>query len=645
MFGRILYISDNIAVIENKMNSNAVADLMNLHLIFENGNQKVLGEILEVKANEIHVKFLGEFSEGRYYNGLIRKPGLNSTIRIISQPELLELVGTDTDKSMLLGRSAVYKDYLVYPKVNDLLSQHMCIFGGTGSGKSCGVARIIQNVMSSKKYLPYNANLLFFDSFGEYKNAFKNINSINPYYNYKFVTSNVKDPDDLLIDIPLNLLTVDDFAILLRADRASQLTIIERALKLAKYFATDTPEARKYKNQIIARALMNIIYSSLTVEKKRDSLFNLLSICNTPELNPDIQIQGVGYTRSFHECFQIDSKGQFSETVIAIEYISSFLQENLDLQEVDEAVFTLEDYYSAMEFSLISDGFQNNTELNNDAQLLQVRLYSIIHSSVGKLFTGNGYVSRGQFITNLVSINNKKAQIININLEGLDDNISKAIVKIYSRLIFDFSKDNANRATIPFHLFLEEAHRYVQNDGDVYLLGYNIFERIAKEGRKYGVMLDIISQRPVEISDTVISQCSNFLIFKMTHPKDVKYIEEMIPNISEDVIEKMKSLQPGTCVAFGSAFKIPMIVRLEMPNPAPYSSSCDVSTYWNSKTDISSEISSEMLGNAFSVNNTEIDGKTLEASKEVLTSDELKVNKNQHVNKFISSDMESLMES
>ena len=582
MFGKILYISDNIAVIANNLSSNSVTDLMNLHLIFESGEQRVLGEILEVKATEIHVKFLGEFINGRYNNGLIRKPSLNSKIRIISQQELLELVGQDTEESVLLGKSAVYKDYYVYPRVNDLLAHHMCIFGGTGSGKSCGVARIIQNVMGSKKYLPYNANLIFFDSFGEYKNAFKDINQINPRYKYKFVTSQIKDSTDVFINIPMNLLKIDDIAILLRAEKPSQLTIIERALKLAKYFATKTPSSHKYKNQIIARALMNIIYSSMTIEKKRDSLFNLLSICHTPELNSDIEIQGVGYTRSFHECFQIDSKGQFSETVIAIEYITSFLQENLELEEVEDAVFTLNDYYNALEFSMISDGFQNNSELNNDAQLLKVRLYSLIHSFVGNLFTGTKHYTPGEFISELVTLKGEKAQIININLEGIDDNISKAIVKIYSRLIFDFAKDNASIGTVPFHLFLEEAHRYVQKDIDVFLIGYNIFERIAKEGRKYGVMLDIISQRPVEISDTVVSQCSNFLIFKMTHPMDVKYIEEMIPNISEDVIQKMKSLQPGTCVAFGSAFKIPMIVRLEMPNPSPYSSSCDVTSYWNS---------------------------------------------------------------
>jgi DNA helicase HerA-like ATPase len=84
----------------------------------------------------------------------------------------------------------------------------------------------------------------------------------------------------------------------------------------------------------------------------------------------------------------------------------------------------------------------------------------------------------------------------------------------------------------------------------------------------------------VELSDTVIAQCSNFLIFKMTHPKDIKYIEEMLPNISTDIIEKQKTLQPGNCVGFGSAFKIPMIVHMEIPNPAPYSSNCDVTNSW-----------------------------------------------------------------
>ena len=93
-------------------------------------------------------------------------------------------------------------------------------------------------------------------------------------------------------------------------------------------------------------------------------------------------------------------------------------------------------------------------------------------------------------------------------------------------------------------------------------------------------MLNLISQRPVELSEAVVSQCSNFFIFKMNHPRDIEYIKQMLPNISADIVEKQKTLQPGTCVAFGKAFKIPMIIHFDKPNPAPQSSNCDVLTTW-----------------------------------------------------------------
>ena len=97
-------------------------------------------------------------------------------------------------------------------------------------------------------------------------------------------------------------------------------------------------------------------------------------------------------------------------------------------------------------------------------------------------------------------------------------------------MLFEFTKHLPNRGAVPFHILLEESHRYVQNDNDNFLLGYNIFERIAKEGRKFGIILNLVSQRPVELSETVISQISNFLILKMTHPRDLEYIKKMLPN-------------------------------------------------------------------------------------------------------------------
>ena len=270
MFGRLLYISDNVAYIENKGTDETKGDLLNLHLIFEHGDQHILGEIVEIREERIEVRFLGEFVNGKYYNGILRKASLNSTIRVINRNELLEL-------------SAIYKDFNVCPSINDLFASHLCIYGNSGSGKSCGVSRVVQNILSNKNALAYNANLIFFDSFGEYKNAFKSINAIHPYYNYKFITSRLKDQDDVMINIPLNLLKVDDFGILLQADKHSQLTIIERAIKYAKIFSLDTPEANKYKNNIIAKALITILYSQSTASQKKDDIFSIIDTCHTHE--------------------------------------------------------------------------------------------------------------------------------------------------------------------------------------------------------------------------------------------------------------------------------------------------------------------------------------------------------------------------
>ena len=581
MFGKILYISDNIAHVENKMSREVVADLMNIHVIFEAVNQRILGEVIEINDDVIKIRFLGEYQDKRYLNGVLRKPLLNSTIRVINGEELMELVGTYTDKSFILGDSAIYKNFKVCPSINSLFSNHLAIFGNSGSGKSCGVARIVQNVFSNQAMNPVNANLFIFDAYGEYKNAFKTLNEKNPDYNYKFITTNPVDNDDFTLDLPIHLFNLDDWALLLQASNHSQLPIIENTIKLAKIFSQDNETSRRLKNHLIAKALLAVLFSSETTSNKKNEIFTIIEVCNTPEFNFNSVIPGVGYTRIFSECFEIDSHGNFGESVLITEYILKHILEDTEEFNIpEEAFYTLNDFAKAMEFTLISEGFQHNDNLYSDSIILKVRLNTIMSSKVGKYFTGNSFISLHDYINNLIMKNEKKAQIININLEDIDDVYAKVIVKIFCRLMFEYSKGLQRRASIPFHLFLEEAHRYIQKDNDTYLIGYNIFDRIAKEGRKYGVILDIISQRPVEISDTVIAQCSNFLIFKMTHPLDIKYIEEMLPNISSDIVEKQKVLQPGTCVGFGSAFKIPMIVKLEMPNPMPYSSNCDVSSCW-----------------------------------------------------------------
>lgn len=580
MLGNIVYINDNIAHIEISSGTPIGANLMNMHVIFEDDQKKILGEVEDISKEIIKVRFLGEIVDNHFIGGVIRKPTLSATLRMISQDEVKLLVG-DSKNALNIGVSPLYDDYPINVDINTFFGYHMAIFGNTGSGKSCGVARILQNVFLSKDFIPYKANFFIFDSYGEYHNAFKNVNQINPNFNFKFYTTSDVLDGGTSLQIPPWLLTVDDFALLLGAETHSQIPIIESMLKLVRIFASKDDMANSYKNHLIASAIMSILYTNQTSASKRNDVFSILNTCSTKEFSLESPVQGIGYTRKFRECFLIDSTGQFSESILLTQYVSSFIKEELDKFEVkDDLFFTLEDVEKALNFTLISEGLLRNEKAYNDAITLKVRLHTLVISDYGKFFNYPNFLTLDSYIASIVTFNGKKAQVINFNLEDIDDKLAKVIVKIYTRLLFDFTKNIPKRATIPFHLFLEESHRYVQQDNDNFLLGYNIFERVAKEGRKYGLVLDLISQRPVDLSETVISQCSNFLIFKMTHPRDIDYIKKMIPNVSAEIVEKQKSLQPGTCVAFGSAFKVPMIVKLPLADPEPSSSSSDIFTNW-----------------------------------------------------------------
>lgn len=586
MFDKIVYISNEGANVKIKDGENLSTNIMNMHLVFEDDKKKILGEVDDIDDNVVKAHFLGELLPDRFIGGVIRKPDLNAKVRIITPEEMKLIVGDEKPSTMTLGASPLYDSCPIKVDINELFSNHMAIFGNSGSGKSCGVSRLIQNVFQTPRFIPFRSNFFIFDSSGEYRNAFQDINKINPNYNYKFYTTNYHEPNTEQLKVPLWLLTVDDLALLLSVTNHSQLPIIERMHKLVRIFNQGDVNATEYKNHIIAKAIMTVLYSNETSTSKRNDIFSIIGSCSTEQFNLEAELPGIGYTRKFRDCFLIDSEGNFTESVLLTKYVSEFIKPELDNFEPAKVVYyTLEDLEKALNFTLISEGWLRNENTYGDAVTIRVRLHSLITGDYAKFFACRTFMSEQQFIASLIMMpdGKHKAQIVNFNLDDVDDSFAKTITKIFCRILFDFTKSLKDRGSLPFNILLEEAHRYIQNDTDTFILGYNIFDRIAKEGRKYGLIMSLISQRPVEISDTVISQCSNFLIFKMNHPRDLDYIKKMVPNISEEIVEKQKTLQPGTCMAFGSAFRIPMIVRMEMPNPQPYSANADVFKQWTTQ--------------------------------------------------------------
>ena len=579
MFREITAISKNYAIV--KVNNVIADDLLNLNVVFEENNKKILGEIEEIINGEAKITFLGEFHGDKYYDGIIRKPSTNAKIRIINANELALITGYSDNSSMTLGLSPLYNDTPIKVNIDDMWSNHTAIFGNTGSGKTYGVARLVQNLFTMPNYIPFNSVILIFNNTDEYDSAFSSINNYNFNFNYKMFSTDTEKSNNVL-KLPLWLLSVDDYANLLDVTEHSQIMIIEKMLSYVSLFAKNDEESIRYKNHLIATAITSVLYSNQVSARIRDQIFSILSTCHTNELNLDVEVPGVGYTRTFRKCFDIDSQGQFVERILVTDYIKQFVDNNTKWNEdYVPTYFTIDDLEIALNFTLISEGLLLNEKSYSEATALKVKLHSISNSSMRKYFEYDRFITVNEFVSNLILVdNNKRAQIINFVLENIDDRFAKALVKIYSRIIFNFAKRLPTRGSMPISIMLEEAHRYVQRDNDVNILGYNIFERIAKEGRKFGVILDLITQRPTELSESVLSQCSNFLIFKINHPSDLDYIERMVPNISSDVIEKQKTLQAGTCVAFGKMMKIPLIVKMQLPDPEPQSNNAKIFDKW-----------------------------------------------------------------
>ena len=574
MFGKIKRINNNEVTIENS-SGKAISSLIGCHVIFLEDSWRIVGEVTYIDEVEAKILLVGEIINNVFNAGIIKKPSGIAPVRVINKDELELIIGKSEiqKENLLLGTSSIYKTFNVSVPLNDIFANHLAIIGNTGSGKSCGVARMLQNLFFINK--PISSHIVLFDAYGEYVETFKNINNLG--LNFASFSGNSKNGKEYQLKFPAWFLDVDDLALLLRVSSPDQLPVLKKSLKLVKIFKSNTPEIKRYKNDIIAKCLMDILTSGRSSSTIRDQVIAVLTHYNTEDLNLDSTIHQPGYDRTFRQCLLIDDSGKMNAIFEVMKFLQQF--ENIDLESidiVDAMCYSLEDLYSALEFSLISEGTINNDIIYKEMNILKTRLQSIINSDNKHIFNVDEYIGKEEFVRDMFIKNN----LVNIDLSDIDDDFAKVLTKIYSKLLFNYTTSLEKRGSLSFNIILEEAHRYVQNDNDINIIGYNIFDRITKEGRKYGTLLTFITQRPSELSTTSLSQCANFIVFRVFHPADLEIVRTMSTNVSTANIEQIKSLSPGSAFAFGVGFKIPILVNFELPNPIPESTSVNVKNIW-----------------------------------------------------------------
>lgn len=577
MFGKILTIDGNSCKIEN-LSKVTHSELMNCHVIFPEKDRKVMGEITKITDEVIDILLVGEIKNNKFYPGVVKKP--NTIPRIINVSELELVIGTQSKGLPVLGESSIYKGFNINLPIDDFFANHSAIIGNTGSGKSCGVTRILQNIIINSEKRPVNSHFVIFDAYGEYKNAFTKMNSVN--MNFKKYTTSIEEADELMLQIPPNFLEVDDLAILLQVTDAMQLPVLEKTLKLVYIFTSEDEKVIEYKNDIIAKCLLDILTSGKSAGQIRDQIIAVLTSYNTESLNLESIIRQPGYDRTLKQCLLIDEHGKLNAISLVTEFLKKFTRLNLDNIMINyDYTYTLDDLYYALEFALLSEGTINSSESYSKNNILKTRLQTIINSDYKSIFEVNKFMTKESFVEDIFKTDiGENVQLIDINLSHVDDRFAKVLTKLFSKLFFNYTNRLQKRGSFPINIILEEAHRYVQNDNDINIIGYNIFDRITKEGRKYGTLLTFITQRPCELSSTALSQCSNFIVFRIFHPNDFEIVKNISTNVDMESLEKLKTLNSGTCLAFGTGFKIPLLVNLELPNPMPESTSLKLSELW-----------------------------------------------------------------
>ena len=474
-----------------------------------------------------------------------------------------------------IGKSAIFSDYSIKINIDKFFGAHSAILGNTGSGKSCTITSMIQTLYKKKNYSAIGSTFIFFDVNGEYRQAFESINK-NNQINIKYLSFGAQN-DKENFTLPHGLLNIEEWELLLEASEKTQLPILRNALGFAELFSDNSQEQeiQKIKNYILASCILECYYSSDSPISKYQRIQSLFKRGNFKDYNFIY-----GYSPQYGNFHKPEQEERFLGVMRG-----SVLFQKTKLPSFQGGIdFDFNILEEALDMAILYEESHGNRQIRTYCAPMLTRFQTIKNRDDFHFITNCNKISEKEYLKNLFGISNddkKESQIIIIDLNSAEDEIVEIISAVITRLIFDALRKTEPRNQFPINLVLEEAHRYIAYDSKrTFLRANQIFDRVAKEGRKYGLFLLISSQRPSELSKTVLSQCNNFIVHRIQNPDDLSHIRQMTPHISETTLKKLPSIPTQHALIFGSAVNIPTLFKVNEANPKPKSDNNEISKNW-----------------------------------------------------------------
>lgn len=515
-------------------------------------------------------------------------------------------------KTLSIGKSAIFPDYDVKINIDKFFGSHSAILGNTGSGKSCTISSIIQGIYKFKEYAATGSTFIFFDVNGEYKKAFSKLNEDNKLISIKYLTLDPNCEESEKFILPNWFLNIDEWALLLQASEKTQLPILRSALGLASVFSKDDEDkVRIIKNHILATCLTEILRDETGIAKS-GRILSILKKFNTNDINLDIKftykndagniLDKIYYdnNKMNKECTILNCLHIHYGDMIGTKLLLEFLTKKNDdgdylffSSSFQMPIYKKEDKFDsgtmkdAIDIAILHEEAHGNRQIRDYCSSMMTRIKDL-ENRKDYQFLREKFDDIEQYKMNLLGLTKKSdgtlqknAQVIILDLSSAEDEIIEVVSCVISRIVYEAIKVLDPRNKYPINLVLEEAHRYIShNPHRAFLKANTIFENIAKEGRKFGMFLLVSSQRPSELSKTVLSQCSNFIVHRIQNPEDLAHIRQITPHISETILKRMPSIPTQHALIFGHAVNLPSTFRVNDANPLPLSDNNKISENW-----------------------------------------------------------------
>lgn len=565
----------------------------------------------DIESNrELLLKPIGTINKNSEFSlGVGIFPSLYSDVSIMTFEDMKLILRTNINQSFEDHDSAVHqsfslgisKNLINYPidvSIDNFFNIHSAVLGNSGSGKSNTIAHIIQEIHKKENNSASGSRILMFDVNGEYRQAF--LNSKNPNIAIKYYKPNIKSEIDGYkpFFLPHFLLSLDEWSAFLLASDATQRPfwdkVLQESYRFFKIGNSSATEQTKFVNYLRYR-ICNLIFSALRqadsdtvrITTAASILGSITSIINgnpaikaaSTDLLTDIQTLQKACVINYGE--NKDKLQQATDLVLGkIDF--STAQEVADTKIKSGEYFDYKFLKIAAELILLEEDARGNKQIRGYTATMLTRLdYFLDNPDCDFMRESNGIDSVKKYLSELWAGVENKSQLIIIDTSELSPDVLETLTSVTARVLFDERKllIGDERRKKPIHLVLDEAHRYIKKHYD-YLLKENIFEKIAREGRKYSLYLLVSSQRPSELSETVLSQCANFVIHRIQNEKDMHYIQAILPYFSDDFTNKIKQSIPGEALIFGNCVSMPLHLKIHEAKPSPNSKNCNIPEEW-----------------------------------------------------------------